>query len=209
MSAPPTDAPIAPIPEIPADPPTETLYIQNLNERVKPSTLKVTLTNLFKNYAPVLSVTAHSNLRMRGQAFVAFATAEEAEEAKKEVGGFPLYGKPMVVSYARTRSDAVVQKLEGDEKLVVFKEERKERKRKGRYDNPLKRKMKNKRLGLAAAPGGEEKRPNVMMPDEYLPPNQILFIQNLPVDLEGGQDELRTLLNGLFTQYVFLWFLVL
>lgn len=99
LIAPPTDAPSTSAP--PAQPAldpnaTETLYIQNLNERVKPQVMKTTLTGLFKGYGPVLSVTAHSNLRMRGQAFVAFPDKEMAAKALKEVKGFPLYSKPMV-----------------------------------------------------------------------------------------------------------------
>ncbi|KAH8827538.1 hypothetical protein DL96DRAFT_1669041 [Flagelloscypha sp. PMI_526] len=198
-----TSAPaLAETPATPAPPenPSETLYIQNLNERVKPATLKITLTNLFTNFGPVLSVVAHSNLRMRGQAFVSFSSSETAATAKKEVNNFPLYGKPMIINYARTRSDSVVKELEGAERLEKWKEERKDHKRKTRYDNPLKRKLKLKKLGGATVAAGE-KRPNVMMPDEYLPPNKILFVQNLPMDLEGGQDALRALLNGLFSQY--------
>lgn len=33
---------------------------------------------------------------MRGQAFVSFADVESANEAKKDVSEFPLYGKPIV-----------------------------------------------------------------------------------------------------------------
>ena len=39
------------------------------------------------------------------------------------------------------------------------------------------------------------RRPNVQMPDEYLPPNKILFLQNLPETVTKDQ------LNALFTQY--------
>ena len=39
------------------------------------------------------------------------------------------------------------------------------------------------------------RRPNVQMPDEYLPPNKILFLQNLPETVTKDQ------LNGLFSQY--------
>ena len=39
------------------------------------------------------------------------------------------------------------------------------------------------------------KRPNVQMPDEYLPPNKILFLQNLPETVTKDQ------LNTLFSQY--------
>jgi len=33
---------------------------------------------------------------MRGQAFVSFASVENANDARKEVNEFPLYGKAMV-----------------------------------------------------------------------------------------------------------------
>lgn len=75
---------------------TETLYIQNLNEKIKIPVLKASLRGLFKSYGEVLDVVAHSNLRMRGQAFVSFADADVAKRALKEVRGFPLYTKPMV-----------------------------------------------------------------------------------------------------------------
>ena len=39
------------------------------------------------------------------------------------------------------------------------------------------------------------KRPNVQMPDEYLPPNKILFLQNLPETVTKDQ------LNALFSQH--------
>jgi U2 small nuclear ribonucleoprotein B'' len=110
-------------PEIPV---SETLYIQNLNERIKvPSTypifmtrtalnehivMKQTLRALFKNYGEVLDVVAHGNLRMRGQAFVSFPDVEAATKAHQEVKGFPLYGKPMVCpphlsGLSRTRAE--------------------------------------------------------------------------------------------------------
>ena len=48
-----------------------------------------------------------------------------------------------------------------------------------------------------AGPAPASKRPNVQMPDEYLPPNKILFLQNLPESVTKDQ------LMGLFSQYVF------
>jgi U2 small nuclear ribonucleoprotein B'' len=74
----------------------ETIYIRNLNEKVKLDVLKKSLEALFSTYGTVLSVTAHRNVRMRGQAFVAFDSKEPAAKAVSEVVGFPLYGKPMV-----------------------------------------------------------------------------------------------------------------
>lgn len=58
--------------------------------------LKASLRGLFKSYGEVLDVVAHKNLRMRGQAFVSFASADVAKKAMKDVQRFPLYSKPMV-----------------------------------------------------------------------------------------------------------------
>ncbi|KAG1800414.1 uncharacterized protein HD556DRAFT_1343482 [Suillus plorans] len=176
---------------------SETLYIQNLNEKVKIDVLKASLKGLFKSYGEVLDVVAHSNLRMRGQAFVSFASPEIAQKAMKEVRGFPLYSKPMQITFARTRSDAVVKRLDANN-LEQHTAKRAEHKRRTRYSNPLKQKFKAKRMaaeidGAAAAPAA--RRPNVQMPDEYLPPNKILFLQNLPESVTKDQ------LMALFSQY--------
>ncbi|KAN0100117.1 hypothetical protein V8E55_000101 [Tylopilus felleus] len=176
---------------------SETLYIQNLNEKIKVDVLKASLRGLFKSYGEVLEVVAHSNLRMRGQAFVSFTSPEIAAKAMKEVRGFPLYSKPMQISFARTRSDAVVKRMD-TENFEAHKARRAEHKRTTRYTNPLKQKFRAKRMaaeldGATAAPA--PKRPAVQMPDEYLPPNKILFLQNLPESVTKDQ------LMALFSQY--------
>lgn len=58
--------------------------------------LKKSLKALFGQYGQVLEIVAHSNIRMRGQAFVVFEDQESASKALAEVQSFPLYGKPMV-----------------------------------------------------------------------------------------------------------------
>ncbi|OBZ65192.1 NAD-dependent malic enzyme [Grifola frondosa] len=176
---------------------TETLYIQNLNEKIKIPVLKASLRGLFKSYGEVLDVVAHDNLRMRGQAFVSFESADVAKRALKEVRGFPLYSKPMQISFARTRSDAVVKRLDAAN-YERHKAERLEHKKETRYSNPLKRKYRAKRLASEMDGSGAmpvSKRPNVQMPDEYLPPNKILFLQNLPDSVSKDQ------LMALFSQY--------
>jgi RNA recognition motif-containing protein len=193
VTAPPAAPETAPAPEENA---TETLYIQNLNERIKIPVLKASLRGLFKSYGEVLDVVAHKNLRMRGQAFVSFASADIAKKAAKEVRGFPLYSKPMQISFARARSDAVVKKLDPSA-LDVHKERRLQHKKDTRYTNPLKQKFKAKRLAAESDVGAAPvtRRPAVQMPDEYLPPNKILFLQNLPESVTKDQ------LNALFSQY--------
>ena len=107
----------------------ETLYLNNLNEKISTKVLKETLRNLFRTYGTVLDVVAHRNVRMRGQAFVSMANRDAAARAVKEVKGFPLYGKPINVQFARTPSDAVVKRKTPD-LLEVHVEERKVRKSK-------------------------------------------------------------------------------
>ncbi len=75
--------------------------------------LKNSLRTLFKQFGEVLDVVAHKNIRMRGQAFVAYPDQESAEKAIKELQHFVLYDKPMVVQYARNKSD-VHAKKDGD-----------------------------------------------------------------------------------------------
>ncbi|CAE6447013.1 unnamed protein product [Rhizoctonia solani] len=195
-------APVQPaiVPEtvVPVEP-SETLYIQNLNEKVKIEQMKATLRSLFKGYGKILDVVAHGNLRMRGQAFVSFESKEAAAKALKEVKNFPLYAKPMQISFAKTRSDAVVKEMD-PEHFEQHHSTRVAAKRRKRWDNPHQRKRKAKRAAAAdatnsAAAATAPRRPVVQMPDEYLPPNKILFLQNLPTDVRQEQ------LLALFGQY--------
>ncbi|WVQ65459.1 uncharacterized protein L199_003635 [Kwoniella botswanensis] len=166
----------------------ETLYLQNLNEKVRIPVITETLYSLFKPYRPLQPVIAHRNVRMRGQAFISFPDIQSANEARKDVSEFPLYGKPIQISFARGRSDSIVKKLEGDEKFDEHKAKRLEEKKQRRRDNPLRQKAqaKLKAEETGAAPA---KKQRLQMPDEYLPPNSVLFIQNLP---EGTtSDDLR------------------
>ncbi|ORX37058.1 hypothetical protein BD324DRAFT_673853, partial [Kockovaella imperatae] len=184
----------------------ETLYLQNLNEKVRIPVMKDTLSLLFKPYHPLLPVIAHRNLRMRGQAFVTFSNIEEANQARKDVAEFPLYGKPIQISFARGRSDSAVQKFEGDEAFEEHKKKRLEEKKKKRRDNPLRRKAAEKMKAGGSLESGAPaaKKQRLQMPDEYLPPNSVLFIQNLPegttsddlrevFELHAGLVEIRTI----------------
>ncbi|KAF8606481.1 RNA-binding domain-containing protein [Ceratobasidium sp. AG-I] len=196
-AAAPTPAPPAPVPEVVEA--SETLYIQNLNEKIKIEQMKSTLRALFKGYGNILDVVAHGNLRMRGQAFVSFESKEVAAKALKEVKNFPLYAKPMQISFAKSRSDAVVKALD-EPQFEQHHSARVAAKRRKRWDNPHQRKRKAKRAAAAdatnpSAPAPAPRRQAVQMPDEYLPPNKILFLQNLPPDVRQDQ------LMALFGQY--------
>ncbi|KAF9581736.1 hypothetical protein BGW38_001140 [Lunasporangiospora selenospora] len=106
--------------------PSPTLYIKNLNEKTKLEVLKKSLRTIFGQYGKILEITAHSNIRMRGQAFVAFEDLSASSRALAEIQGFPLYGKQMMIQYAKNKSD-IHAKKDGDyeehyQKRVLTKE---------------------------------------------------------------------------------------
>ncbi|CAO1629436.1 unnamed protein product [Sympodiomycopsis kandeliae] len=207
---------------------SSTIYINNLNERVKLDVLKQSLNALFSTYGNVLSITAHGNLRMRGQAFVAFDDTSIAAKAIEEVNGFPLYGKAMQLSFAKTPSDSVLIKSTGSTETSEYQAHKSSRlQRKSQQQEQSKRDKKAKQKGTALANNkrkreGEDdveesttsvKKAIPQIPDEYLPPNPILFIQNVPTSstkedlsalftaFEGLQD-VRTIPNNTTIAFV-------
>ena len=194
--------------------------------------LRETLKGLFSGYGPVLSVQAHANVRMRGQAFVALPDKRQAAKAVKEVAGFPLYGKPMQLAFAKSKSISVLEKQD-PENVEERKKELKMHQYKQRRGSKLRRnelaaKIAEKRGGqiasllwspacirkltrllfplptaaageldptTAGALPGASKRQEIAMPDEYLPPNKLLFVQNLP---EGtSREDIEALFSSL------------
>lgn len=67
---------------------------------------------------------AKKNLKAKGQAFIVFEDIEAAERAIKEVQGFELFEKPMFLDYAKTQSDATVQREGNPEEFESHKRRR-------------------------------------------------------------------------------------
>lgn len=72
----------------------------------------------------MLEIVAKTNLRAKGQAFIVFDSVEAATRAIEEVNGFDLFDKPMVLDYAKTRSDATVLRENGTDELEAHKRRR-------------------------------------------------------------------------------------
>jgi len=115
----------------------------------------------------------------------------------EEVQGFELFEKPMHLQLARTRSDATVLKTGNEDEFDAHKRRRiaekdkkkalesaeaqQHLKRPGAPVDANTRPAKNARgAGLKATGGGAA----AVVPDEYLPPNRILFVQNLPEEYD-------------------------
>ncbi|KAI1499386.1 RNA recognition domain-containing protein [Biscogniauxia marginata] len=183
---------------MPSGPPISTVYVRNLEERIKPDALKEALTVIFSEYGNIVDIVAKTNLKAKGQAFIVFDRPESAIQAIEEVQGFELFGKPMQVALARTRSDATVASTGNKDELEHHQRRRLAEKDKKKAAEAAEEQKRLKRPG--AAQPAEANRPaktargpslkatgpaaNAVVPDEYLPPNKILFVQNLPDDYD-------------------------
>lgn len=78
--------------------PNNTIYINNLNEKVKKEELKKSLYAIFSQFGQILDIVALKTLKMRGQAFVIFKEIQSSTNALRSMQGFPFYDKPMVSS---------------------------------------------------------------------------------------------------------------
>ncbi|KAF9347621.1 U2 snRNP complex subunit msl1 [Mortierella sp. AD094] len=100
--------------------PNQTIYVRNLNEKIKKNELKRSLYCLFSAYGKVISIVASKTKRDRGQAFIAFSDIVSATTALRGLQGFTFYGKSMEIQYAKTKSHAIA-KLDGTYKQPPMK----------------------------------------------------------------------------------------
>lgn len=92
--------------------PCHTLYVNNLNDRVKKNDLKSGLYYLFNQFGKVVDLVAIKSPRMRGQAFVSFKDIGHATVAIRALQGFLLFDKPMRLQFAK-RDSTIVKRLKG------------------------------------------------------------------------------------------------
>ncbi|MCJ1339815.1 hypothetical protein MMC09_005107 [Bachmanniomyces sp. S44760] len=181
------------------NPPNSTVYVKNLEESIKVDQLKEALTEVFSEYGTVIDLVAKTNLRAKGQAFVVFDEVEAAERAINEIQGFELFEKPMVLDYAKTKSDASILQDGTEDDFEAHKRKRlaeKERRQANEAAEAQKKLKRNAAINGAEPParpikasrGAGLKSSNpaagAVVPEEYLPPNKILFLQNLPEDYD-------------------------
>eukprot|EP00775_Hariotina_reticulata_P004202 gene4202-4450_t len=163
-------------------PPNQTIYVQNLYEKLPKEELRKALYAMFSQFGKILDVVALKTLRLRGQAWIVFSDVAAATNAKNTMQGFPFFDKPIVTAWAVVmRMRRMVSMISclgcGDEDEA--------------YENLIKRVEKRAAVGGAgAAAGGGQ-----LGPDGHAPPNKILFAQNLP---EATTGQMLTLL---FQQY--------
>jgi len=155
----------------------ETVYVRNLNERIKLPERKKALEAVFARFGKIRDVCVRQAHLYRGNAFVIFEDPESAKEAVELLQGFVLFEKPMFLAVARERSD-IVTKEDGTWKP----REKKQPRAAGDAEDG---EPSAKRGRFDAGPRGKA---------EALP-NETLFLQGLPATVSGQE------LSALFARY--------
>ncbi|KAJ3764120.1 hypothetical protein EV360DRAFT_77692 [Lentinula raphanica] len=86
--------------------PNNTLYINNLNDKVHKDELRLQLLALFTTYGKVIDIVASKGPKKKGQAFLVFNDLAGATTAMRACEGMIFYDKPMRIDYAKTKSYA-------------------------------------------------------------------------------------------------------
>jgi U2 small nuclear ribonucleoprotein B'' len=172
--------------------PNPTLYVKNIDWKVKKGLLRRALYSLFSRHGKVLEVIALRKDGLRGQAFIVMEDVQAATAALQAEQGFTFFGKDLIIEYARAKSDRIA-KRDGDyvpkskrRKIVqeAVKKEDEEDDEASEAEEAEPKTEETAVVPMAEAPAG---------PSE--PPSKILLAQDLP-------DQVNEFMLGmLFQQY--------
>lgn len=193
--------------------PNNTLYIQNLNERISLKKMKLFLQVLMSKYGNVIDIMLRGSLSMRGQAFVVFEDLPSAISAIEAFQGVMLHGKRVVIKFANSKSHIISRKdgtfeIEERRRMVALQSKQHSSNRMSRriqirnilLGNPV-----NMILGSGGSGGGDglAARTNIAMSTSHRQGNlqsiqniedplinKIIFIEDIP-DSFGGRRALE------------------
>lgn len=185
-------------------PPSQTIYVNNLPEKVKKEELKKSLYAIFSQFGKILDIVCLKTFRLRGQAWVVFADVPSATNALRQMQGFPFYDKAMRIAYGKSKSDAVA-KMEGSyvarDKAASSKLNVEQREMLMGRKKEAAAAEATARSAAGAAPAAASSRPAAPSKpsnEPAAPPHKILFVQNLP---EATTDMMLSMLFQQFPGY--------
>eukprot|EP00462_Mataza_sp_D1_P020757 CAMPEP_0175139408 /NCGR_PEP_ID=MMETSP0087-20121206/10883_1 /TAXON_ID=136419 /ORGANISM="Unknown Unknown, Strain D1" /LENGTH=228 /DNA_ID=CAMNT_0016422409 /DNA_START=41 /DNA_END=727 /DNA_ORIENTATION=+ len=171
-------------------PPNPTIYLSNLNEKLKKDVLKQQLYLMFSTFGNVLEIHVYRTDKLRGQAWVVYDSLAGATKALRESQGFEFFGKSIKASYAKKKSD-IFAKLDGTYKPKKFNKLGAKEEPEPEKKEPKKADRKMERI----VPKAFNQVSSTTKEVEENPPNRILFLENLPEETE------TMMLAVLFQQY--------
>lgn len=171
--------------------PNATLYVKNIDWKIKKLLLRRALYSLFSRHGKVLEIVTLRRDGLRGQAWVIFEDVQAATAALKAEQGFTFFGKDLVIEYAKKKSDRIA-------------------KQDGTYVPKAKRQKLVETTpaaeveGDAAQHNGEDEKSNQMVEDieqpvapsaPSAPPSKYLLAEDLPSECN------EMMMSMLFRQY--------
>jgi len=190
-------------------PPNQTLYVNNLNEKIKVPEMKCCLTELFGTYGEIIEIIAFGGLKQKGQAFVVFRDISCATNAMRTLQSFVFLDKPMRIAYSKSKSDIVSQedgtfKPRGKAGEKAAKEEEQKEQKAGKGPGAVRPKAAEPKS--AGRPKADAPAPKMMPHPGAAPqkdeeekadgqPSNVLFVENLPPEVN------EMMLTMLFRQY--------
>ncbi|KAL9238903.1 hypothetical protein vseg_013271 [Gypsophila vaccaria] len=172
-------------------PPNQTIYIKNLNEKVKKEELKRSLYCLFSQFGRILDVVALKTPKLRGQAWLCFSEITAASNAVRQMQNFPFYDKPIRIQYAKAKSDCLAK----EEGTFVPKEKRKKHEEQAEKKRHTEGNQQSANGTATQNNGGTSASHRKPGGREAATPNSILFVQNLPYNTTS------LMVKMLFEQY--------
>lgn len=156
--------------------PKNTLYINNLNEKVPINEMRQILYIMFSKYGKVLDIIIKRNIILRGQAFVIFDDIETSKKVKTECNGKLLFKKKIRIDFVKKESD-LITKRNG-----TYKEIKREKKICKDYWNSelYKKKLSKKKIFNFFLNEDKIKESEVEVEGVKLVPNNILFVKDIP-----------------------------
>ena len=157
-------------------PPNPTVYVNNLNDKLKKNELKKNLYFLFSQFGNILDIHADKR-KLRGQAWIIYDSLAGATRAVRELQSFTFFDKKMNLSYAKQKS-VVIAQIDG----TYVREEKGKRKGDALMDSSADssknadKSQQPKKKDTKEAPTSrarERSEPDVE-------PNKVLFVENLP-----------------------------
>jgi RNA recognition motif-containing protein len=90
--------------------PSATLYVKNIDWKIKKPLLKRALYSLFTRHGKVLEIVILRRDGLRGQAWVIMDNVQAATAAIQGENGFTFFGKDLVIEYSREPSDLIAKR---------------------------------------------------------------------------------------------------
>lgn len=183
----------------------QTLYINGINDKISISEIKRTLFSIFSAFGTILEIRAHKGLKRRGQAWITFYELDAAVQARQALDEFYIFNQRIRVNFAKKRSQ-IIQKIAGNfnpygRKACTLTPEEAKKLSSGRIPKYWDYDMEqvDEEAPIFALPEKTEKTTAPVPTMDHIPPNKILFVQNLPTSEEP--ETIKIMLEMFFRQY--------